>query len=191
MSNQTPTRVNIQFSIEMDDLPIEVRRLLERSSEHIAAASQVFSSIKTAPEILSASTWNQLDTLRISLSKADGVLDDVQKILGGYLQMQNEQFSASSPDMTQPTEGAPTPSDSTLIPNHPDGAQNKADRGRQMANAQQQMSTLISQMQNIQNNPNTAATEEEKAAMDIMKKRAQRVMETSNEESPSSKEPSV
>jgi|TARA_R110000824_G_scaffold39325_3_gene119015 hypothetical protein len=191
MSNHTPTRVNIQFSIEMDDLPIEVSRLLERSSEHTTAASQVFSSIKTAPEILSASTWNQLDTLRMSLSKADGILDDVQKILGGYLQMQNEQFAAPEGDMTQPTEGEPIPSDSTLIPNHPDRAQQKADRGRQMADARQQMSTMMSQMQNMQNSPIAAATEEEKAAMDIMKKRAQRVMETSNEEPPNSKEPSV
>ena len=191
MSNQTPTRVNIQFSIEMDDLPIEVSRLLERSSDHITDASQVFNSIKTAPEILSASTWNQLDTLRMSLSKADVILDDLQKILGGYLQMQNEQFTAPSPDMVQaPTEG-PTPSDLTMMPNHPDRAQNKADRARQMASAQQQMSTLMSQMQNMQNNPNTTPTEEEKAAMDIIQKRVQRVMETNNEESPSSKEPSV
>lgn len=194
MSNQAPTRVNIQFSIELDELPREVSRLLEHSAEHVTAAAQGFNTIKSASEILSVSTWNQLDTLRRSLSKADLVLDDLQKILGGYLQMQSEQFSV--PQSPQPqSEEAGTPGDTMvdrgIIGDHPDKNHRKSARQQKITEAQNQLSAFMEQMHKMQNNPATAISEEEEQAMKTMKNRAQRAMETGNEESSGSKEPSV
>lgn len=194
MSNQTPTRVNIQFSIELDDLPREVSRLLERSSEHVTSAAQTFNTIKNTPEVLTASTWNQLDNLRRTLSKADLVLDDLQKILGGYLQMQSEQLSIPHPAEEQAAPATAPPDsalDPTIMSDHPDRNQRKVDRQHKMAEAQQQLGVFMEQMQNLQNNPAAAMTKEEQMAAETMKKRAQRVMGTGNEKSSGSKEPSV
>ena len=194
MSNQAPTRVNIQFSIELDELPREVNRLLEHSAEHVAAAAQGFNAIKNTPEVLSVSTWNQLDALRLSLSKADLVLDDLQKILGGYLQMQSEQLSVPQPSEASaaPEMGPPdTALDPSILADHPDRNNRKAERQQKMAEAQQQLSAFMEQMHNLQNNPAAAMNEEEELAMETMKNRARRVMEAGNEESSGSKEPSV
>ena len=194
MNNQEPTRVNIQFSIDLDDLPREVSRLLERSAEHVTSAAQGFNAIKNTPEVLAVATWNQLDALRRSLSKADLVLDDLQKILGGYLQMQSEQLSVPHSSEAL-AESAAAPTDSALDPRilaeHPDRNNRKTEREQKMAEAQQQLSAFMQQMHNLQNNPAAAMNEEEQMAAETMKKRAQRVMEAGNEESSGSKEPSV
>ncbi len=194
MSNQVPTRVNIQFSIELDELPREVSRLLEHSAEHVTAAAQGFNTIKNTPEVLTVSTWNQLDALRRSLSKADLVLDDLQKILGGYLQMQSEQLSvpqSPEPQSEDARASMNTTADPTIVGDHPDKNHRKSARDQKIAQAQNQLSAFMEQMHNLQNNPAATMSAEEQAAMETMKNRAQRVMETGNEESSGSKEPSV
>ena len=194
MSNQPPPRVNIQFSIEMDDLPTEASRLLERSSEYITTATQGFNTIKASPEILTVATWNEIDSLRMALSNADHVLDDLQKILGGYLQMQNEQFASPEAPPAQPAAQNAVPpghADPTIMAEHPERNTRKASRDQQVSQAQQQLSAIMTQMNNMQNNPAAAMSDEEKSAMDIIEKRAKRVMGTDNEESSGSKEPSV
>jgi hypothetical protein len=194
MSNQTPTRVNIQFSIELDELPREVSRLLEHSAEHVTAAAQGFNTIKNTPEVLTVSTWNQLDALRRSLSKADLVLDDLQKILGGYLQMQSEQLSVpQSPEPQSEEVGTPVDAmtERGIVGDHPDKNPRKSAREQKIAEAQNQLSAFMEQMHNLQTNPAATISAEEEEAMKTMKNRAQRVMETGNEESSGSKKPSV
>jgi hypothetical protein len=64
MSNQTPRRVNIQFSIELDELPAEVSRLLQKSSDHLSEASKTYSNIGRNDNNLTSETWGEIDNIR-------------------------------------------------------------------------------------------------------------------------------
>jgi len=81
-------RVNIQFSIDLDDLPVEASRLFKQSSDHTKAALNCFGENDYANNPLTVASLNQIDEIRLCLTKADLVLDDLQKIIGGYLRMQ-------------------------------------------------------------------------------------------------------
>ena len=70
--HQEPKRVNIQFSIELDELPAEVSRLLEKSSEYVNDGSKLYNNISRNGNNLTSETWEEIDNIRICLTKADG-----------------------------------------------------------------------------------------------------------------------
>ena len=79
-------RVNIQYSIDLEELPSEVDRLsnkcyneLERS---LAASEGILQT-----NMVSVDGLNKISDLRLSLAKADHILDDLSKIITGYLRM--------------------------------------------------------------------------------------------------------
>ena len=90
-------RVNIQFSIDLEELPAEVARLFKQSAAHTRSALEAYTSSDYSDTPLSITSLNQIDEIRLCLTKADLVLDDLQKIIAGYLRMQTEPSEAATP----------------------------------------------------------------------------------------------
>ena len=76
-------RVNIQYSIELDDLEEEVNRLY--SSAITQLASLPHASINLGTEGL-----DKVDSFRQKLAKVDIMLGDVQKIIQGYVRFKTQ-----------------------------------------------------------------------------------------------------
>ena len=114
MSNEDSTqrkRVNIQFSIDLDDLPGETARLFEKANLHASEASELFSTFDYGTDPLTVLSLNKIGAIRLALTKADLVLDDLQNIVSGYLRMQAtppEQSEVPTPGPSAATE-SPTP----------------------------------------------------------------------------------
>ena len=87
MSNQ---RVNIQFTIDMDDLPSEASRLICKSCESVQLARDNFQDLEFEENPLSVQTLKKIEDIRLCLAKSDAVLEDLTKIITGYLRLQVE-----------------------------------------------------------------------------------------------------
>jgi len=204
MSNQSPTRVNIQFSLDLDELPDEIGRLLSRSHACITKSAEAYTTLKNSSSLLTNETWKEVEDLRMNLSKADLILDDVHKILGGYLQMTTEQYTSQEAEEAMPgpeiqTNAAPAPVETPpdgyppgIQSNHPThGPQSRQARKMQNMQMQSQLAALVNQIQQNQGASQEDMTEEEIAASNIMKKRMERMMGVTHEESPESSEPKI
>ena len=79
-----PQRVNIQYSIEIGELPEAVHALIQKSTEslnkNIGPAHTIY-----VGDVLSLSTLERIDELRLSMANADHILEDVVSIIKGYL----------------------------------------------------------------------------------------------------------
>ena len=84
MSSQ---RVNIQYSIDLEDLPEEVTRLVDSSTTALEVAFEHAEEISNRDDHLTVKTVEEINSLRLALSKVDYILEDVTKIVGGYLKM--------------------------------------------------------------------------------------------------------
>ena len=187
MSNQEPTRVNIQFSIELDELPSEVDRLIKKSNQHIATAEQFYTQLSSNENNLTSDGWEGIDNIRRTLAKSDQVLDDLQKIISGYLRMKSENFSP--PQQEAPTEDTSDNEqqlDSPFLAQHPDARNNnqEAPFGGQKMDMQEMKSQMMQVMAHMQQKMDSDnMTEEEQEAADILKNRISRVMGADNEKS--------
>ena len=84
-------RVNIQYSVEIEDLEDEVNRLFKAAMRNL--------DFKSPMGHLSLGTegMDQVDNLRRKLAKADIMLGDVQNIVQGYVH-----YKSSPPQQEQP-----------------------------------------------------------------------------------------
>jgi LPS O-antigen subunit length determinant protein (WzzB/FepE family) len=84
-------RVNIQYSVEIEDLEAEVNRLFKAAMRNL--------DFKSPMGHLSLGTegMDQVDNLRRKLAKADIMLGDVQNIVQGYVH-----YKSSPPQQEQP-----------------------------------------------------------------------------------------
>ena len=187
MSNQEATRVNIQFSIELDELPSEIDRLIEKSNQHIANAKDFYTQLSSNDNNLTTEGWECIDNILKSLSKSDQVLDDLQRIISGYLRMKSENISppAQSPAVEAPTT-APTAEESPFLAQHPDAksagaAAPFANGDMNVKDLQSQMMQVMSHMQQKMDSDNM--TEDEQEAADVLRNRLSRVMENADENS--------
>ena len=94
MSSQ---RVNIQYSIDLEDLPEEVTRLVDSSTTALEVAFEHAEEISNRDDHLTVKTVEEINSLRMTLSKVDYILEDITKIVSGYLKM----------TLTPPQEDAP------------------------------------------------------------------------------------
>lgn len=81
-------RVNIQYSIDLNELAGEVVRLLNRASKSATTAATVdFENLKNMDEksSLSLNTLTSIDLARKRLAAIDYALNDVSQIVNGYL----------------------------------------------------------------------------------------------------------
>ena len=75
-------RVNIQYSVDIGELDAEVQRLVERSRSRLSA---LVASFPSSTGVLSLETAEAIDSFRAELAEIDYCLDDVNKIITGYV----------------------------------------------------------------------------------------------------------
>ena len=112
-------RVNIQYSIDIEELPFEVKRLLKRAHDLTSQLEkQDFSTLDkiTPGSALSLSTLQEVDVLRKKIAGVDYVLNDVSSIINGFLDFKLKASQPTSDKETQGAEMPPPPSHPALPP---------------------------------------------------------------------------
>lgn len=91
-------RVNIQYSVELEDLEAEVNRLFKTAMRNL--------DFKSPLGHLSLGTEgiDQVDSLRRKLAKADVMLGDVQNIIQGYVRFKTQPDEDAVPDSPSEAE---------------------------------------------------------------------------------------
>jgi len=81
-------RVNIQYSIDLEELPWEVNSLISRASTKLVKASNTLSDIHqrgAATSLLTLKAIKDISLLRESLANIDFILEDTTNIISGYI----------------------------------------------------------------------------------------------------------
>mgnify|MGYP005815189539 FL=1 len=84
-------RVNIQYSIDLEELDGELRRLLERSNGCLKYSQEELHTLVgslSESDLLQHSTVEKIGDIRERLAKVDFILSDVNKIIGAYISYQ-------------------------------------------------------------------------------------------------------
>ena len=89
-------RVNIQYTIDIDDLEKEIVRLMRALEDKIESSDM---NVPSTTNALTLSTWDHINTLRGTLGKIDIGLRDVNAIINGYVAHQT-QLRAEEPTTT-------------------------------------------------------------------------------------------
>jgi len=91
-------RINIQYSIDSQELPDEVQRLISKIEGH---ATQLIEALKgrapTGAAILSPHTLQEVDLLRRRLAAMDYILSDVNNIVSSYLEYSTQKSQEDTP----------------------------------------------------------------------------------------------
>tara|TARA_R100001510_G_C7650900_1_gene208460 strand:- start:1385 stop:1741 length:357 start_codon:yes stop_codon:yes gene_type:complete len=80
-------RVNIQYSVELEDLQDEVNRLFEQAMRELERGLLVGS---TPVVNLGTEGLDKVDSFRQKLAKVDIMLGDIQNILQGYVRFKTQ-----------------------------------------------------------------------------------------------------
>jgi hypothetical protein len=88
-------RVNIQYSVDLDELPDEVNRLFGDAIRQLDALSPVGG---TPTLKLGTDGLDKLDHLRRKLAKIDIMLGDIQNIVEGYVRFKTQPEQPRVPD---------------------------------------------------------------------------------------------
>ncbi|MAH47331.1 hypothetical protein CMI37_16015 [Candidatus Pacearchaeota archaeon] len=84
-------RVNIQYSIDMDELPTEVHRMLKKGSQIVddlaSKEMQTFIGLEEK-EVLSLQTLQHIESARKKLAAIDYALNDATNIVSGFINLQ-------------------------------------------------------------------------------------------------------
>jgi hypothetical protein len=94
-------RVKLQYSVELDEVPKETRRLFSRANEEIRDASDhvddIFIAIDSGTDY--ENILDSIKSARLSLAEADFRLGDSEAILNGYLQAKHAPAQEQQPSM--------------------------------------------------------------------------------------------
>tara|TARA_B100000131_G_scaffold308324_2_gene337544 strand:- start:343 stop:711 length:369 start_codon:yes stop_codon:yes gene_type:complete len=77
-------RVTLTYSVDLDDLESEVRRLFDKGLSTLH--NNYENHLNLSQPMLEASTLDEIDNLRRTLNEVDMVLGDVSEIIRSYLQ---------------------------------------------------------------------------------------------------------
>ena len=99
----TSQRVNIQYSIEIDELPAETTRLLKRT---VDSFQSIANELVVPDNILTLETHQTLDAVRHQLAKLDASISEINELIGAYLAFKTQQL------MQDPATSAPVAPDS-------------------------------------------------------------------------------
>jgi Mg2+ and Co2+ transporter CorA len=91
-------RVNIQYSVELEDLESEVNRLFKAAMRNLDFKSPL-GQLSLGTEGL-----DKVDSLRRKLAKADVMLGDVQNIIQGYVRFKTQPEEVAVPDSPSEAE---------------------------------------------------------------------------------------
>ncbi len=94
-------RVNIQYSIELDDIQSEVDRLYFKTMMEL---SSIGSSSKIDYVPLDLSGMEHIDSIRRKLTRIDIMLGDVQNIISGYVRFKTQPEEPRVPDSPSEAE---------------------------------------------------------------------------------------
>lgn len=84
-------RVNIQYSVNLEDLPTEIDRIAARSFGLLKELSE---ANKAVPEnILSLDAHAQFDQLRLGIADLDVSLGELNELIGSYLSYKTQQIT--------------------------------------------------------------------------------------------------
>lgn len=103
-------RVNIQYSIDIEELPSEVMRMFRRASgllENLEKGSMKNLTELTDDNALALETLQRIDEVRKHLAAIDYCMHDATNIINGYINLKTPQ-----PEQSQhaaPPPQAPTP----------------------------------------------------------------------------------
>ena len=89
-------RVNITYSVEIDQLDTEVQRLIKDGLIRIQEVVSKCNSIDLALP-LTLEVYQNIDDIRQQMAKADIILNDVSNIINGYLS-----YMSRPPEQQQP-----------------------------------------------------------------------------------------
>lgn len=81
-------RINLQYSIEMEELAPEIGRLYKKANELI---NQISLIQYAESQILSSSIVNHIHETRVNLAKADAMLRDIQSVVSSYVEYELSQ----------------------------------------------------------------------------------------------------
>jgi hypothetical protein len=90
-------RVNIQYSVELEDLEEEVNRLYSNAITHLT-------SLPHASLNLGTEGLDKVDSFRQKLAKVDIMLGDVQNILEGYVRFKTQPPPEREPPFQQTSD---------------------------------------------------------------------------------------
>jgi hypothetical protein len=76
-------RVNISYSIELEDVPLEVERILTECDKKIR---EIHGNLSQTTGCDPLTMIKDLDRIRLQMAQADLRLDDCMQILNGYVQ---------------------------------------------------------------------------------------------------------
>lgn len=96
-------RINLQYSIELEELAPEVGRLYKKANELIDQISLIQFA---ESQVLSSSTVNHIHETRVKLAKADVMLRDIQSVVSSYVEYElsqnKDEDAQTAPELQQP-----------------------------------------------------------------------------------------
>ena len=92
-------RVNITYSLPVDELPGETLRLWQRALEKLHKIAASPESINL-DDVFSLDSLSQIASIRQQLAEVDYALGDLSNIIQGYMHYQTQ------PEISQPSEPA-------------------------------------------------------------------------------------
>jgi|TARA_R110000824_G_scaffold51952_2_gene144446 hypothetical protein len=93
-------RINLQYTIELDELEVEVDRLLSAARDQLNTMELPLPDGDIQPT-LSLSTLENIDNTRQKLAKLDYCLRDITNIIGAYVNYRTALSQESEPDNPQ------------------------------------------------------------------------------------------
>jgi hypothetical protein len=99
-------RVNITYTVELGELEDETQRLVSRAIVKLKNITDRSEESFFRSDILSLNSADQVAALRRELATVDFMLEDISRIINGYLQYKSAPPEAPGP--TAPTAGPPT-----------------------------------------------------------------------------------
>ena len=108
-------RVNIQYSVRIEDLEEEVQRLASKAFSILEDRINLSDKIGLSDINLSVKGHGKVDDLRMSLSEVDAILADVNMIIGSFLTYKSQSVQRPPNPLTaspeDPSAGIPEYSD--------------------------------------------------------------------------------
>jgi hypothetical protein len=106
-------RINIQYSIDVEELPGEVSRILKGAMTELKDAQSTHLAKVADDEIMSLETIEQLEEVRLQLARIDFALSDVNNLVTSFLNYKTSppaEVNAAPPDGMSPgmAPGMPT-----------------------------------------------------------------------------------
>ena len=86
-------RVNIQYSIDIEDLEPEVKRLVGAVEQKVSGLRD---NTKFSSNVLDLSTLATIEDMRMELANIDFMLADITKIVNAYVSYRSQQVATST-----------------------------------------------------------------------------------------------